>query len=300
MAEPPESSEDDLREEVVAPTTPSAAAESGAGDLCGGSSSSSMGLRCTDHGDKVGNGVRTFEEAHRVEMVRLMMQAMEDLGYTAGRRALEQESGLMLHCPHVEAFRVAILEGDWDSAIGLLPQLRVTSGDPTRLKFLIFRQKFLELLITGQRVKAVQCAQQQLTPCATDPAALHKLTALVMCKEASSVCRWVGWAGAGGGVSPAEPTVSSRAALLSELLSLISPEQLLPPRRLPALLQQAQAFQRLRCRFHNVDPTDCSLLVDHVCTKATLPKHTRCVLRGHTDEVWFVAFSHNGRLLASA
>lgn len=42
-----------------------------------------------------------------------------------------------------------------------------------------------------------------------------------------------------------------------------------------------------------------SLFTDHVCDNRNIPCRTSHVLDKHTDEVWFVRFSHNGRLLAS-
>lgn len=73
---------------------------------------------------------------------------------------------------------------------------------------------------------------------------------------------------------------------------------MLPQRRLERLLEQAQSLQRLMCMHHIVDrPT--SLYVDHSCDRSLFPNVNRTVLRLHKDEIWALAFSHDGRYLAS-
>ena len=66
------------------------------------------------------------------------------------------------------------------------------------------------------------------------------------------------------------------------------------------VLTQAMVLQRRDCLYHNVVRDGMSLMRDHHCTRDGVPRHTRRVLVGHTDEVWCLAFSHSGHMLATA
>jgi WD40 repeat protein len=74
---------------------------------------------------------------------------------------------------------------------------------------------------------------------------------------------------------------------------------MLPPRRLPLLLEQAQAQQRAQCLYHT-HGNAISLLEDHACSRADFPVLTTQILAEHEHEVWNVLWSHDGRYLASA
>lgn len=68
--------------------------------------------------------------------------------------------------------------------------------------------------------------------------------------------------------------------------------------RLATLLDQVKQNQIANCLFHNtiVSP---SLYSDHLCDQSDLPLRTVIELEKHTDEVWFVEFSHDGTKLAT-
>jgi WD40 repeat protein len=57
-----------------------------------------------------------------------------------------------------------------------------------------------------------------------------------------------------------------------------------------------------RCRHHSspVDPSSPSLFSDYTCDKESFPGKTTTILEVHSDEVWNVAWSHDGTRLASA
>lgn len=80
----------------------------------------------------------------------------------------------------------------------------------------------------------------------------------------------------------------------------ISPAVMLSSRRLPHLLEQAQTLQKQLDPFFNL-PTDAhvSLYTDHRSDRSIFPSQTTHILRGHDDEVWVMAFSHDGRYLAT-
>ena len=91
----------------------------------------------------------------------------------------------------------------------------------------------------------------------------------------------------------------SRKQLLSTLSLSISPSVMIPERRLETLLDSLQRNQILGCQYHNttIQP---SLYTDHECSADDFPLQSLIELRNHSDEVWFLEFSHDGRMLATA
>eukprot|EP00668_Euglena_longa_P001257 GGOE01001487.1.p1 GENE.GGOE01001487.1~~GGOE01001487.1.p1 ORF type:complete len:598 (-),score=119.35 GGOE01001487.1:249-2012(-) len=233
----------------------------------------------------------TFGNAHCPEIVRLILQALQTFGYRESFRKLEDESGIMLQSQAINQFRNAIFTGDWDQAISLLPVLKVEESSSKHVEFLIHQQRFLELLEEGDRRQALNCIRTQLSPIAQDNAQLHRLSGLLMCKDTKTLYKRAAWDGKCG---------NSRSMLIRSLHTYISSDELLQEGRLFHLLQQAQQHQQQQCLFHNTLVSDFSLLQDHACTRDIVPQHTRCVLKHHNDEVWFVAFSNNGQYLATA
>ncbi|CAN7125864.1 unnamed protein product [Brassica rapa subsp. narinosa] len=66
------------------------------------------------------------------------------------------------------------------------------------------------------------------------------------------------------------------------------------------LLDDDLDTQRGECDFHNVPDSALSLFSYHYCDKRKIPSETLQVLSEHTDEVWFLTFSHDGKCLASS
>jgi len=91
-------------------------------------------------------------------------------------------------------------------------------------------------------------------------------------------------------------------SLTPGLLGYIPPSIMIPQRRFSTLLAQSRLYQRHRCLYHNspADPISFSLFNDHMCDKEAFPRITTTILEVHSDEVWNVAWSHDGTHLASA
>ncbi|GAB4817799.1 hypothetical protein N2152v2_004845 [Parachlorella kessleri] len=104
-------------------------------------------------------------------------------------------------------------------------------------------------------------------------------------------------AGAGAGAAAAVGRLRQRA--LVQLRCLLPPEVLLPQQRLEALVEQALTWQLAGSPLHNSPGAVPSLLRDYSCGMEQVPTTTTQVLHGHEDEVWHVAFSPCGTLLAS-
>ncbi|KAJ3316741.1 hypothetical protein HDU76_001580 [Blyttiomyces sp. JEL0837] len=227
------------------------------------------------------NGVHHGDR--REELLRLMVQSLTNMGYRDSASLLQKESGVILESATVTKFRSAILSGDWATAESLVPMLEVQqkSGD----------QKYLELIEENSIPKALVVLRNELSPVCLDSNVLHRLSCLMMCSDKADLMRQSNWDGAAG---------NSRSQLLLELQKHIPARVMLPENRLEALIEQALSLQRLNCLYHNVREGVESLYGDHSCDRMSFPCETRHVLAEHTDEVWFLSFSPNGKYLASA
>jgi len=74
---------------------------------------------------------------------------------------------------------------------------------------------------------------------------------------------------------------------------------MIPEHRLAVLLDQVQQEQVNECLYHNTTVPP-SLYYDHTCEPDEFPLHSMVELRDHSDEVWYVDFSHDGSMLATA
>ncbi|KAG2147191.1 WD40 repeat-like protein [Suillus cothurnatus] len=232
----------------------------------------------------------------REEFVRLVIQSLRDVGYIESAATLEAESGYSLEAPVVSEFRQHILRGAWTNAEPLLVELGVTDADALLdARFLIGKQKYLELLEARKTTAALQVLRNDLAPYSTtsEQGELHVLSSLMMCSDPQDLRRRASWDGASG---------ISRRQLLDDLQHYIPSSTMIPQRRFSTLLAQSREYQRYRCLYHNspVDPSSSSLFSDHTCDKESFPRITTTILEVHSDEVWNVAWSHDGTRLASA
>ncbi|KXT17582.1 hypothetical protein AC579_6167 [Pseudocercospora musae] len=267
----------------------------------------------------------------REQVTRILLQTLTDLGYQSSAEHLSRESGYELEIPSVAAFRTAVLSGDWEEAESLLfaseaaeldggvPLGNGHSGSPiwskagrlssggqngfshrglpltedasvVWLKFLLRQQKYLELLERRDTNAALGVLRSELTPLKTDTNRLHFLSSLVMCHSAADLRSTADWDGCEG---------ESRSNLLSDVSRFISPSVMIPEHRLAQLLNAVQETQILECRYHNTTAQP-SLYTDHECSADDFPLHQQIELRNHSDEVWFLEFSHDGTMLATA
>lgn len=101
----------------------------------------------------------------------------------------------MLHAPEVNLFRDAILAGDWNKvlhplvmlanylsqALKLLPSLAFDESDNlAEAKFLIHRQKFLELVEAQKMQDALLCLRTDLALLKRNDKRLHSLASYVI------------------------------------------------------------------------------------------------------------------------
>lgn len=240
------------------------------------------------------------------ELVRLMMQQMQDMGYASAARALESESGVLLRSEQLEKLGECVLGGDWTGGLHALRSLKMKSEDNlSKAEFLLLRHKYVELLLVDDMDSAVICLQSELSTLdGISDVELRDLATMLSLSDLKDVRTEAnGWFKLSPAPTNSESWQSSaRQALLTICEEMVSPEARVPPRRLESLITQGLEQQVERCDHHAGGGTDVgvTLYEDHSCPRETLPCHTKLVLQGHTDEVWFVAFSHSGRYLASA
>ncbi|CAE6517146.1 unnamed protein product [Rhizoctonia solani] len=210
----------------------------------------------------------------REQVVRTILQALRDVGYTEAAATLERESGYRLESDDVAQLRHAVSTGLWDDAPVFLRRLGVAGDNERTARFLISQQKYLEQLEALQPTAALQTLRGELA-------------------VGADVMERARWDGAMG---------TSRPKLLAELQRLISPSIMLPPRRLDTLLSHARTYQRSSCTHHAGSQADksFSLYVNHSCSRTQFPTLTTHILAEHLDEVWRLEWSHDGRFLASA
>ncbi|KAI0032289.1 WD40 repeat-like protein [Vararia minispora EC-137] len=239
-------------------------------------------------------GSTLYDDSHidREEFVRLVIQTLRDVGYTQSATTLEEESGYAMETPPVAHFRRKVLEGAWQEAVDALADLGLAEDSGlTEAKCLIIQQKYLELLETGKTTEALHILRDELASLHPDATHLHFLSGLLMCTDAADLQQRASWDGAEG---------SSRRRLLVDLQHWIPSSIMIPPRRFPALLDQALRYQSSQCLWHNTPARSLSLYNDHHCEDDLFPRHNTFNLVSHEDEVWNLEWSHTGRRLATA
>ncbi|CCG83321.1 WD domain protein [Taphrina deformans PYCC 5710] len=242
-----------------------------------------------------GNGSHTKAERptsiQDEETVRLIIQALGDMGYTDAVRTLSRESGVSVESALVEDFRNSILTGGWAAAERALKDLELNhAAQQSEVLFLIREQKFLELLESQQASAALITLRTELSPLGHNTERLHFLSSLIMASSPQDLCSRSNWTGREG---------DSRHALLRKVSTYISPNSMIPEARLATLLNAARNAQIEDCLYHTTNNRVSFLIPNHACPRSSFPLHNSHVLRSHTDEVWHVQYSGSGRYLAS-
>ncbi|KAK9763008.1 hypothetical protein K7432_010709 [Basidiobolus ranarum] len=137
---------------------------------------------------------------------------------------------------------------------------------------------------------ALGVLRNELTPLNCDTEQLHHLSSLLMCSDVKDLKKQSGWSG---------NKIEGRAQLLEQLQVNIAPSIMIPSRRLETLFDQAAKYQRDHCLYYDIADREFSLYADHRCDGTQFPGVTKHVFEGHSDEVWYVAFSNNGKYIAS-
>jgi len=227
----------------------------------------------------------------REAYTRIILQALQELGYRRSAMELEAEAGVQVNSKEVKLLEKAVMDGDFVGAEKLLEAMGLEEAKVNRCRFMLRRHKYLELLEQDDYPAAMHCLQTDITPLGHDPATIHALAALVVCQGPTVLKQKAQWAGAGA---------VGRHELLKAVKGLLPQTVLLAPHRLQTLTQQALQHQMEHCVRYNLAEPWADLLQDCYATEERIPSQTVMRLDHHGDEVWFVQFSHCGKRLASA
>lgn len=245
-----------------------------------------------------------FPEIDKIELTKLLIQTLKDLGFHKSSSVLQKESNLPLESRVMNLFSNLIKSGDFESAVNYIDQLvlredeNITEQEMKRqILFLISREKFLEELYRTDsdddptNFIAVQILRNEINEL-TSIQTVRSLTSLLMNKDSEHLQLKNGW------VNNSEK--ASRANLLTEISKFISPSSMIPKHRLFKLLQQSIQHQKSLNLYQfgdEEDTTKVSLYEDLKSNKTNFPDTVIKTLTDHTDEVWFVLFSHDGSKL---
>ncbi|KAL9395870.1 hypothetical protein Peur_010123 [Populus x canadensis] len=228
----------------------------------------------------------------RVEFVRIIAKALHSLGYKKSCAHLEEESGIPLHSSAVDLFMQQVLNGNWDESVVTLHNIGLKDENIVKsASFLILEQKFFELLDGDNIVDALKTLRTEIAPLCINNGRICELSS---CIVSSTHCNSVGSSNQDNG------RIKPRSKLLEELQKLLPPTVIIPESRLEHLVEQALTLQRDACFFHNSLDKEMSLYSDHQCGRDQIPSRILQILEAHSDEVWFLQFSHNGKYLASS
>eukprot|EP01016_Furgasonia_blochmanni_P001966 TRINITY_DN1077_c0_g1_i7.p1 TRINITY_DN1077_c0_g1~~TRINITY_DN1077_c0_g1_i7.p1 ORF type:complete len:683 (+),score=130.07 TRINITY_DN1077_c0_g1_i7:1-2049(+) len=230
------------------------------------------------------------DERRKKEMVRIMIQTPESMGYGGAASKLMEESGISVENEHLTNFRSAILRGEWDKAIDLLRLIDLNEEAVQGAKYLIYEQKYLELIDAKNVNDALNVLRNELSSLSRDTQRLHKLAGLILCRDAGELRKKMNWEGTGP---------ESRNKLIAQIQMECKPTEMLETKRLEKLLKQAVSFQVLNCQFHYDINPNFSLLEEHSCDAEEIPTRPLQILNEHVDEIWLLKFSPDGNYLAS-
>jgi COMPASS component SWD3 len=208
------------------------------------------------------------------EILLLIANYLMENGFSASSHTLLDEASLKVRAllkdrSTFRSMSKAVVAGNWAEVETLLKQVSTTNQGPKMkgLRYSVYRQQFLEMVDKGESQKAFTYLLGNLKPMPNISSEdLHALTVMLTCRNvAESDPSWPGVA-------------ASREALANQVLSLgvadlattdAPPDitQIVPPRRLNVLLEQAVLYQRGRSDAGSPMSLPCrSLLRDYEAT----------------------------------
>lgn len=199
----------------------------------------------------------------KVELVRIIAEALYSLGYNKTAANLEEESGIHLHSTAVNLFMQQILDGNWDQSVATLHKIGLVEESIVKsASFMILEQKFFELLDGEKVMDALKTLRNDIAPLCINMGRVRDLCSCIVSPSQRVL------------VGQNVVRIKSRPKLLEELQKLLPPTVIIPERRLVHLVEQALDLQQDACLFHNSLVGDMSLLSDHQCGKDYIPSQT--------------------------
>ncbi|XP_024007457.1 WD repeat-containing protein 26 homolog [Eutrema salsugineum] len=215
------------------------------------------------------------------EFIRIIIDALSSLGFGDIAASLEKRSGIFLHSPIVTNFLDLVKKGEWDKSIEALQGFELRDDKP--VKFFLLEQKFLALLNMGNARDALRTLREEIVPLDVYENRIPKLAIKLIIPSGEDA-----------------ESVNSSSKVVQKLQKLFPPAVLFPEKKLEYLLEMILDLQRRHCNFHNIPDSDLTVCSGHRCDQRKIPTETVQILEGHTHDVLFLKFSHNGKLLASS
>ncbi|CDJ69904.1 WD-repeat protein, putative [Eimeria necatrix] len=220
------------------------------------------------------------------EVLRLILQTLDEMGYRDIVASLEKASGVELLQPDMRMLRRSILEGNWIEAGRAL--LRLPLEPPTRQGcwFLLMQHKFLEMVVDPCSTldARLKCLRKDLSASAFDAATVervHECSALLMYQGSDLLAHVL------------QISSLSRHQLFSRITCLLPASVAMQPSMLATILDHARRFQILTCPLHVESSSFApkSIIEPHRCKIPLLPQYCVGCLHAHRKEVWTIAVS---------
>jgi WD40 repeat protein len=263
-----------------------------------------------------------------VDLTRLIIQSLKELGYEKSAKEVENESKIKLTSDSMKEFEESIIKGKWEESIGILRNKLLKNEDIEVLKFLILQQEYFELLYNDDSVNALTVLKKLKNCKSVHIQDLGQLASFIACSNVKSLKKCVStflidqnrrllkdkkkhrlndsfW----------EP-IEYRKDLFATISQLLPPTLMVPKGRLNELLSESVQYKLqennslidldldeplplLEDSFYQ----ESEVLVKESNRKASTSEvvllETAHILKGHTDEVWCVDINATKSLVAS-
>lgn len=265
-----------------------------------------------DQADAV-NGIGDAEEsARRKKWTRLLLRELYDLGFRASAERLEREAGVQLRSDAMKALEAAVRARQWDAALALVagaggrggggdggvPELSMKSTEAAKeASLLLLRRKYIDFLMKRDLRAALRTFQSEILPAhALTEDETKQLAVLLMCTEGEQVeqLAQMPW---------------KEADLLASIEQLVSPEEVIPEGALQVkgLTCESGSWMSMglpltRMLVQRLVRSDLEMEEQVAPLELQAPVLGECtdILMQHKGDVWELAFSPNGRFMASA
>ncbi|ORM40663.1 WD repeat-containing protein 26 [Babesia sp. Xinjiang] len=247
-----------------------------------------------------------WEGFPKYQLLRIIMQLLSDMGYSHHRsirnnpfiiylseavKALERESNCCYKFPSIALLEESVLKGDTKTARGVLSQLTLSSEIRMACTFLLSQHSYASAVYRNDLDEALKILRDDLSKLVFDEDTKQRLatcSSIVAYPSIEEALRnELHW-----------EHETAHIQLWSHIKTLLSPEWVVPQKRLMTLLQQAIDMQELYCPNHLLGGKQegtTTLYEDHACPDVVVPSNCVALLEGHCDEVWDVAASPDGQ-----
>ncbi|KAF4036867.1 WD domain G-beta repeat [Phytophthora infestans] len=214
----------------------------------------------------------------RNKWARLLLRELYDLGFNDAAAALEREACVQLRSSAMKKLQSLVSSNKWNDALQLVTkaggeheQLRMKSTMAAReAALLLLQRKFIDFLLLKQLPEALHTFQEEILPlCEPNETEVKQLAELLLCRDAAEM-------------KQRASRLWQDEELQLKLEELVSPEEIVPEGALRKLVQ------------------DVEMQVPQPMMSGRVAGSSLEVLSSHKNDVWELAFSPDGEMLASA